>query len=307
MTDAAMPARAERELTLRYAATCRLCRVALPPRSRAIWDRASKTARCVTCSVPAQAEPRGVERAELLGPIDYGIAGASAQRLFDAKEARRRQRLRRNWWVLAVMAVAGAVVGGVVAHRLHTNVGLWVVVGGALPVLDLIRRPQHIDAWRSGAAGERAVGKMLDGLRVHGVVAIHDRRVPGRRTNIDHIVVAPTGVFVVDTKNVAGKVAASRSGVRVAGRRQDKMLDGVTGQVAVVQGALDEARVAPLKVRGVLCFAKAYLPWIRPHPRGIALLYPRGLRRALTKGEAVLARDQVNALATLLAIKLPPA
>lgn len=197
MTDATSPARDERELTLRYAATCSVCQAALAPRARAIWDRATKTARCVKCSVPAQAAPPAVEGPDPVPAVDFGVAGASAQRLFDTKEARRKERLRRDWWVLAIMAVAGAVVGGVLAHRLHTSVALWAVVGGALPVLDLIRRPQHIDAWRSGAAGERAVGKMLDGLRVEGVVAIHDRRVPGRRTNIDHIVVAPTGIFVV--------------------------------------------------------------------------------------------------------------
>jgi hypothetical protein len=279
----------------------------LPARSRAIWDRASKTATCIACSLPAQADPPAIEQLEPVAAVDFGIAGASAQRLFDAKESRRKERLRRNWWVLAIMAVACGTFAGVVAHKLHTSVALWAVVGAALPVLDLIRRPQHIDAWRSGAAGERAVGKMLDGLRAQGVVAIHDRRVPGRRTNIDHIAVAPPGVFVIDTKNVVGKVAASRSGLRVAGRRQDKMLDGVAGQVAVVQGVLDQAGTAPVAVRGVLCFTKADLPWLRPQPRGIALLYPRGLRRVLTKGDLVLTRDQVNALATVLATKLPPA
>ena len=307
MTDIATPGGNRREITLRYAATCRVCRASLPARSRAIWDRVSKTATCVTCSLPAQADPPSIEQAEPVAAVDFGIAGASAQRVFDARENRRKERLRRNWWVLAIMAVACGTFAGVVAHKLHTSVVLWAAVGAALPVLDLIRRPQHIDAWRSGAAGERAVGKMLEGLRGKGVIAIHDRRVPSRRTNIDHIAVAPTGVFVVDTKNVAGKVAASRSGLRVAGRRQDKMLDGVAGQVTVVQGVLDQAGAAPVAVRGVLCFTRADLPWIRPQPRGISLFHPRGLRRALTKGDVVLTRAQMNAAATLLATKLPPA
>jgi hypothetical protein len=93
----------------------------------------------------------------------------------------------------------------------------------------------------------------------------------------------------------------------VAGRRQDKMLDGVAGQVAVVQGVLDQAGTAPVAVCGVLCFTNADLPWFSQQPRGFALFYPRGLRRALTNGYLVLTRDQVNALATVLATKLPPA
>lgn len=35
---------------------------------------------------------------------------------------------------------------------------------------------------------------------------LHDRRVPDTRGNIDHIIVAPAGVFVVDAKNHKGKI-----------------------------------------------------------------------------------------------------
>jgi hypothetical protein len=297
----------ERELTLRYATSCRACGAALSAKTRVVWNRQTKTARCLTCAVPAQPAPPAAEVVTPLPATDFGIAGASAQRVFDKQEARRRERLRRNWWVLAIIAVVGAVVGGFIAHRIGFNVGLGAVIGAGLPLLDLLKRPQHIDAWRSGAAGERAVGDMLDRMRAEGVVAVHDRRVPGRRTNIDHIAVSPAGVFVVDTKNVAGKVAASRRGLTVAGRRQDKMLDGVVGQVAVVQGVLAQAGFASVAVRGVLCFTKADLPWLRPQPRGIALLYRRGLRRELTKGPAIMSRDQVNVIAAALATHLSPA
>jgi len=305
MGDSGARSHDRRELTLRYPARCATCSASLPANSRAVWNSSTKTARCLPCAVPVQAPPPPIEVAPL-APVDFGVAGASAQRLFDAKEARRRARLRANWWALLTVAVIGAIVGGYLGHRLHSSPGFWAAVGAAIPVLDVIRRPQHIDAWRVGAAGERAVGRMLEGLRAQGVVAIHDRRVPGRSTNIDHIAVSPAGVFVVDTKNVAGKVTASRSGLRVAGRRQDKMLDGVIFQVAVVQRVLDELP-GPLTARGVLCFTKAELPWLRPQPRGVALLYPRGLRKMLTKGATVLSRDQVNLIATMVATRLPAA
>ena len=255
--------------------------------------------------MPAQPQPPRLEGAPLV--VDFGVAGASARRLFDAKEAKRRERLRSRWWVVALIGVLGAIAGGFVAHSLQMSVTGGAVIGAALPVFDVLRRPQHIDAWRSGAAGERAVGAMLDQLRVRGVVAIHDRRVPGRRTNIDHIAIAPTGVFVIDTKNVAGKVVASRNALRVAGRRQDKMLAGVTSQVTVVQQILDGLQGVPAPARGVLCFTKAGLPWFRPQPCGVTLEYRRGLRRLLTKGDPLLSRDQVNTIATQLAIHLPAA
>jgi hypothetical protein len=295
-----------REISLRYAATCVLCRTKMAPRTRAIWDSSTKTARCLPCSVPAQAGPPPVE-VHPVSTIDFGTPGASAQRLFDMKESRRRERLRRIWWVLAVISMLGAVVGGVVGHGLHTSVALLALIGAILPLLDLIKRPQHIDAWRVGASGERQVGQTLDRLKDHGVFAVHDRQVPGRHTNIDHIAVSPAGVFAIDTKNVAGKVAVSRSGLRVAGRRQDKMLEGVVGQIAVVQHVLNELGLSSVTARGVLCFTRANLPWFRPSPRGVALMYPRGLRRELTKASSVLSPAQVKCVAEALATRLPPA
>ena len=60
-------------------------------------------------------------------------------------------------------------------------------------------------AWSAGADGERRVAAALDvlppGWHVH-----HDRLLrPGRtRTNLDHIVIGPSGLYLVDTKNWAG-------------------------------------------------------------------------------------------------------
>lgn len=288
----------ERELTLRYATSCRACGVALSARTRAVWNRQTKTARCLACAVPAQAGP---PRAEAVAPQhvpDFGIAGASAQRLFDKQEARRRERLRRSWWMLAIMAIVGAAAGGFIAHRVGFNAGLGAVIGAGLPVLDLLKRPQHIDAWRSGAAGERAVGEMLDKLRTEGVVAVHDRRVPGRRTNIDHIAVSPAGIFVIDTKNVAGRLRP--------GARQNKMVAGVQAQVAVVREALADQALDPAVIRGVLCFTRADLPWFRPSPGGVQLHYPRGLRKELRQSGS-LPPSRVMELADLLARRLPSA
>jgi hypothetical protein len=45
-----------------------------------------------------------------------------------------------------------------------------------------------------------------------GVIALHDRLIPGTRGNIDHIFVAPTGVWVVDSKAYQGKVVQREVG-----------------------------------------------------------------------------------------------
>lgn len=298
----------ERELALRYPAVCRSCGAQLAARTRAVWDSGSRTARCVKCVVPVQQPSieQSTSTAATAAPVALGIAGASAQRLFDRKEARRRASLREQRSRILVVAICGALVGAFIGAFLHSNLVFFAVLGAALPLLKAFSRPQHIDAWRVGAAGERAVGQMLDRLAPVGVVALHDRRVPGRRTNIDHIAVSGAGVFVVDTKNVAGQVTVTRRRITVAGRRQDKMIEGVQAQVSVVRQALQAlGLVAP--VRGVLCFTKADLPWLKPSPGGIELLYPRGLRRALTRRSETVPADAVRDIAEALARQLPPA
>jgi hypothetical protein len=64
--------------------------------------------------------------------------------------------------------------------------------GGVLDVLPHLK----------GARGERSVGEILEGLddryRVH-------HGIDTGRGNVDHVVIGPTGVFAIETKNVAGR------------------------------------------------------------------------------------------------------
>jgi hypothetical protein len=71
-------------------------------------------------------------------------------------------------------------------------------------------RPMYsrgIREWERVAVGERRLGVRLDSLTGQGIVVLHDRRVPGSRTNIDHIAVTPTGVRVIDTERYQGRPA----------------------------------------------------------------------------------------------------
>lgn len=70
--------------------------------------------------------------------------------------------------------------------------------------------------------------------------------------------------------------------------------------------ALNDHPLSPVAIRGVLCFTRAELPWLRPAPGGIALLSPRGLSRTLRR-PGTLSPQQVHHLATLLAHRLPVA
>lgn len=69
-------------------------------------------------------------------------------------------------------------------------------------------------AWAAGAEGEKRAAEELSNLREAWTV-LHDRLLrPGQsEANLDHVVVGPGGMFLVDAKNRAGRVTAWEGGL----------------------------------------------------------------------------------------------
>ena len=89
--------------------------------------------------------------------------------------------------------------------------------------------------------------------------------IPGSRTNIDHLAVTPTGVYVIDAKKYRGRPHLKVEGgllrprvekLLVGTRNCTALVDGVNKQVAVVRKHLDDT----VPIHGVLCFVEADWP-----------------------------------------------
>jgi hypothetical protein len=107
------------------------------------------------------------------------------------------RRRRRRLWLLSV-----ALVGAGAA--LHVVV---VLAGGLILALGLAAtRARDIDRWRRGAVGEAATASLLTRLPERRWKVWHDVPVPGSRANLDHVVIGPSGVWVVDTKTTVAPV-----------------------------------------------------------------------------------------------------
>jgi len=93
--------------------------------------------------------------------------------------------------------------------------------GGALAfwVLARVSPPGWIENWQSGAWGEEATGRVLRELEQDGWTVLHD--LPAGRGNVDHIVVGPAGVFMLDSKRLGGSVSVDEGGVVVVRRLDD--------------------------------------------------------------------------------------
>ena len=136
-------------------------------------------------------------------------------------QARWRQLRAAEWgawtrtlpWRIAVLLGMGAG-GGVLGSLLAPRLGL--VVGGLAALAagwGLRFRPSpDTVAWRRGAAGERRTARLLGPLEQHGWAVLHDLAIPGSRANIDHLVIGPGGVFVIDSKQYRGRLQLDPTG-----------------------------------------------------------------------------------------------
>ena len=173
--------------------------------------------------------------------------------------------------------------------------------------------PQSIRAWGIGAIGEEKLAREL--ARVPGLIVLNDRRVQGTKGNIDHILVAPAGVFVVDAKHYEGIVqVVDRGGffktdlrLTVGGRDRSNLADSMEWQVKAVIRALAEGGVEPLpQVTAVLCFVDGNWPIFRAPKsyNGVLLESERSLARIMgVTGK--LDQERVDRIARVLADRLP--
>ena len=99
----------EKRMRLRYAGTCRVCGSKLPAKAEAIYERATRTVRCVSHELSTAAAPPVGEEPDVTLPkaIDAGTAGASARREFERRKAAREARIRANHPKLGGLILAG--------------------------------------------------------------------------------------------------------------------------------------------------------------------------------------------------------
>ena len=273
-----------RVLRLRYPATCCSCHAELARGALAAWDREKKTATCSACLESSASGVTGIPV-----KVDRGTAGGSARQEFERRHERREAAIRER----------------------HKR------LGGV--ILALSSDPQSTTAWAVGARGEETVGRNLEALRAEGIAVLHDRRIPGTKANIDHIVISTAGVFVVDPKNYRGKVEQRDIGglfrtdlrLYVGGRDKTKLVKGIDRQVTAVRAALaQDARWGDVPVTPVLLFISPEnwsLLTFRPMRFGETyVLWGKALGKLL-RDEPKIPYDAVSEIEHHLAIRLPSA
>ena len=166
-------------------------------------------------------------------------------------------------------------------------------------LLFLVEEGQSTKAWNQGSAGEIGVGKKLEEMAIRlDYRVLHDRKIPGSSANIDHILVAPHGIFVIDAKNYSGEVrikseggllTAYRESLWVGGRNQTKLVEGVKKRVQIVADALSKISIEATVV-GALAFYKAEFPlFFKPTEINGVLINGKGIERSVTEYQSNIA------------------
>ena len=234
--------------------------------------------------IPDPVEPLGFDG------IDTGVAGASARAEYERRREKRLAGVEERW---------GTGRLGRVAKALSSD-------------------PQHTIAWAQGARGEERLANTLTERVGDRAIALHDRKVPRTRGNIDHIVVASTGVWVVDAKRYLGKVECRDVGgwfktdirLYVNGRDRTKAVKGTDWQIEAVKKALDDESI-PVQAAIALVGSQWGLFQKPFRVSGVLVAHPIDLAdRILGVGKKVapgtLVREQVVELAHKVALKFPP-
>jgi Nuclease-related domain len=240
---------------------------------------------------PALADPRSSR------------AGASAQAAF----VRRRGQEREDWrldWVWLAWGVLGAPPA--VGLLLGLTVGAWLgwpiaLVVAALAWSRLRFRPSsEAVMWRRQAATQRRTAGRLAPMAEEGWLVLHDVTLPGWLDSLEHLVVGPTGVWVVGSwqrrrrqarrnPNVSGPTAATLRGLR--------------GKVEAIVDLLEGGARVP--VRGLVCLQRSWARCPRS-VQGVRVATPGQLAQVVRSGSPI-APDQVEWAADRLLALLRPA
>lgn len=282
---------ASRVMTLRYEGVCDSCGRELPARTRAYWDADAHVVTCMACYTSGKETlkdsntvtaptPEDEARQALTIP-ESGIAGSSALHQYRRLHDRRERNIDRRFGRFA----------GIVKL--------------------LVDDPQSITSWEKGSEGERVLAAALAARLGDRAIILNDRKVPRSRANIDHLVVAATGVWVVDAKRYRGKVERRDVGgwfrvdnrVYVGGRDRTSLTKGLHRQEVVVRQALGNL-VVP--VHKVLCFVDAEWGWFTDPFKIDGVLVTWGKKLAeIISAEGLIEREELIQIASQLAEALP--
>jgi Nuclease-related domain len=226
-----------------------------------------------------------------------GRPGASAH----AEYRRRRAPEMAAWTHSLPWRIAAVLVVGLTAWLLATQIAshlaalAGVTVAAGLAWRLRFRSSPATVAWRRGAAGERRTARLLGSLERRGWAVLHDLAIPGTQANIDHLVIGPGGVLVVDSRQYRGRLWLDADGLLWHGRHQ------LVATLRKVRWAADQADevlgVVDVQILAIMAVHGANVPWGQLTADGVIVAPARRVPDLLQALPAILGPERVAWLA----------
>jgi hypothetical protein len=170
--------------------------------------------------------------------------------------------LRAFWPLLLVCLVTGYLLRALLPYPALglSSIGMLFFLVAVVAGMLLVWGDRRLGNFLKGAKGEEWVAHELSFLTSEYTV-FNGLRLGSGRQNFDHIIVGPSGLYVVETKNWKGSVEF-RDGRLYAGGKEPSRppLRQVKAATAELAAYLDEAGVGGVPVHSVLCFITTRLP-----------------------------------------------
>ncbi len=170
--------------------------------------------------------------------------------------------------------------------------------------------------WRRGADGDPRLAAELEGCVGDDAIVLHGRTASTVRGDIDHLVIASSGVWIVDAKNYWGVVERRDVGnwrkadrrLFVNGRDETESVANMTWQAEAVRAVLDPIGFGDVPVHPVLLFVGSGGRWfLQPiEIGGVRAVWAKQLTE-LVSVPGPIDRAAVSAIAAQLDAMLPVA
>jgi Nuclease-related domain len=173
------------------------------------------------------------------------------------------------WFAGGFFLIAGMEWFGYLTHSprrplLFTVVSLIAIAFAAWRIWVIRGKVKQL---KLGRDGERCVGQFLERLRDGGGQVFHD--IPGRGFNLDHVVISPHGLYVIETKTVSkpspkATITVEGDSLRVAGRLPDRNpIEQVRAGAGWLERLLENSTGKRFAVRGVVVYPGWFVENVR--------------------------------------------
>lgn len=167
----------------------------------------------------------------------------------------------------------------------------------------ITRAKKKIAPLIQGRDGERAVGQYLELLREQGVKVFHD--IPGDNFNLDHVLVAPSGVYVIETKTFSkpdtGQARIVYTGdmlIHHNGFKDDKPLIQVKAAANWLKQIIKESTGKDIDVKKVVLFPGWFIePTAESKQSDVWVLNPKALPAFISNSREQLVSEDLSLVA----------